>query len=74
MHVDGFRFDLASVFARNDDGSLNLKDPPIFGDILSDPDLSGHPSDRGAVGCRGRVPARRQFPRHAVVPVEWPVP
>ena len=39
MHVDGFRFDLASVFARDDDGSLNLKDPPIFGDILSDPDL-----------------------------------
>ena len=23
MHVDGFRFDLASVFARNDDGSFN---------------------------------------------------
>ena len=40
MHVDGFRFDLASVFARNDDGSLNLDDPPIFGDILSDPDLA----------------------------------
>ena len=40
MHVDGFRFDLASVFARNDDGSLNLEDPAIFGDILSDPDLA----------------------------------
>lgn len=40
MHVDGFRFDLASVFARNDDGSLNLTDPPIFGDILSDPELA----------------------------------
>ncbi len=39
MHVDGFRFDLASVFARNDDGSLNLEDPPIFGDIVSDPDF-----------------------------------
>jgi len=41
MHVDGFRFDLASVFARNDDGSLNLQDPPIFGDILSEPTLAG---------------------------------
>jgi isoamylase len=27
MHVDGFRFDLASALARNDDGSLNTKDP-----------------------------------------------
>ena len=29
MHVDGFRFDLASIFTRNDDGSINLVDPPI---------------------------------------------
>ncbi len=27
MHVDGFRFDLASVLARNDDGSLTWEDP-----------------------------------------------
>jgi glycogen operon protein len=40
MHVDGFRFDLASIFARNLDGSINRDDPPIFGDIRSDPDLS----------------------------------
>ncbi len=40
MHVDGFRFDLASIFALKGDGSLNADDPPIFGDILSDPDLS----------------------------------
>jgi glycogen operon protein len=37
MHVDGFRFDLASVFARNADGSINFDEPPIFGDITSDP-------------------------------------
>lgn len=41
MHVDGFRFDLASVFSRNRDGSINFGDPPIFGDIASDPDLAG---------------------------------
>ena len=41
MHVDGFRFDLASVFARNDDGSLNLDDPAIFGDMATDPFLAG---------------------------------
>ena len=39
MHVDGFRFDLASAFARNADGSINWSDPPIFGEIRADPDL-----------------------------------
>jgi glycogen operon protein len=40
MHVDGFRFDLASVFTRNTDGSVNLEDPPIFDEIASDPSLA----------------------------------
>ena len=40
MHVDGFRFDLASVFSRNKDGSINFDDPPIFSDIAADPYLS----------------------------------
>ena len=39
MHVDGFRFDLASIFTRNADGSLNLDDPPIIAEITSDPAL-----------------------------------
>ncbi len=33
MHVDGFRFDLASIFSRNDDGSINLHDPPLISEI-----------------------------------------
>src|SRR5258707_13509274 len=33
------RFDLASVFSRNADGSLNLEDPPLFSLISSVPDL-----------------------------------
>ncbi len=33
MHVDGFRFDLASIFTRNQDGSINLKDPPVIAEI-----------------------------------------
>lgn len=41
MHVDGFRFDLASIFTRNSDGSINSDDPPIFGQIAADPDLKG---------------------------------
>jgi glycogen operon protein len=39
MHVDGFRFDLASAFSRNEDGSLDWSDPPIFGEIRGDPNL-----------------------------------
>ena len=33
MHVDGFRFDLASIFSRNIDGSINLEDPPLISEI-----------------------------------------
>ena len=39
MHVDGFRFDLASVFSRNADGSLNWGGTPIFSEISADPEL-----------------------------------
>ena len=39
MHIDGFRFDLASVFSRNADGSLNWGDAPIFDEIAGDPEL-----------------------------------
>lgn len=41
MHVDGFRFDLASIFSRKGDGTINPSDPPIFGQIAADPDLAG---------------------------------
>jgi glycogen operon protein len=40
MHVDGFRFDLASVLARDPTGDP-LKDPPILWEIESDPVLAG---------------------------------
>jgi isoamylase len=33
MHVDGFRFDLASIFTRSPDGSINHDDPPIIAEI-----------------------------------------
>jgi isoamylase len=53
MHVDGFRFDLASVFSRNADGSLNWRDAPIFSEIAADPELGqlhliAEPWDTGA--------------------------
>jgi isoamylase len=37
MHVDGFRFDLASIFTRRADGSIDLDDPPIIAAIAADP-------------------------------------
>ncbi len=40
MHVDGFRFDLASILARGRDGEPQV-DPPLLWDIDTDPVLSG---------------------------------
>jgi glycogen operon protein len=40
MHVDGFRFDLASILSRDESGRL-LPNPPVLWDIESDPVLSG---------------------------------
>jgi glycogen operon protein len=40
MHVDGFRFDLASVLSRDETGQP-LPSPPILWDIESDPVLAG---------------------------------
>lgn len=40
MHVDGFRFDLASILARGPSGAP-LPNPPILWDIESDPVLAG---------------------------------
>jgi glycogen operon protein len=40
MHVDGFRFDLASILARDSAGNV-LANPPVLWDIESDPALAG---------------------------------
>src|SRR6478736_2833682 len=40
MHVDGFRFDLASILSRSESGEP-LQNPPILWDIESDPVLAG---------------------------------
>lgn len=40
MHVDGFRFDLASILTRNNDGSINLEDPAAIAEITADPDFA----------------------------------
>jgi glycogen operon protein len=40
MHVDGFRFDLASVLSRDPSGSP-MPNPPVLWDLESDPALAG---------------------------------
>jgi isoamylase len=40
MHVDGFRFDLASILARDSSGKV-MSNPPVLWDIESDPVLAG---------------------------------
>lgn len=60
MGVDGFRFDLASVFTRNADGSVNLAEAPLLSDMASDPGLAGlrliaEPWDAAGVYQLGRA-------------------
>ena len=62
MHVDGFRFDLASIFTRNEDGSINLENPPIITDIVTEAELGddriiAEPWDAG-----GEFQLGRKFP------------
>jgi isoamylase len=40
MHVDGFRFDLASILARGPSGQV-IPNPPVLWDIESEPALAG---------------------------------
>jgi isoamylase len=40
MHVDGFRFDLASILTRDASGAV-LANPPVLWDIESDPSMAG---------------------------------
>ena len=40
MHVDGFRFDLASILSRDERGNP-IENPPVLWDIESDPILAG---------------------------------
>ena len=51
MHIDGFRFDLASVLSRDASGQV-MPNPPVLWDIESDPTLAA-PTHRRGVGRRG---------------------
>lgn len=60
MHIDGFRFDLASILTRDGDGKP-LSDPPILKAIANDPILKttkliGEPWDAGGLYQIGQFP------------------
>ena len=60
MHVDGFRFDLASILGRGSDGEV-LTNPPLVGTHCRQPDAGQHQADRRSLGRRRSLPGR-QFP------------
>jgi len=69
MHADGFRFDLASVFTRNTDGSINFEDPLVAGDVMSDPALASLRLIAEPWDASGLYQLGRSFP--AVTWLQW---
>ena len=72
MHVDGFRFDLASILARDSTGGV-MSNPPVLWDIESDPALAGAKIHRRGLGRRRSVPGG-QLHRRQLEGMERPVP
>jgi glycogen operon protein len=63
MHVDGFRFDLASIFSRRDDGTIDTDDPAIVAEISDDALLArvrliAEPWDAGSYELGRSFPGR----------------
>ena len=72
MHVDGFRFDLAAVLSRDEDGQP-MADPPIALGHRDRPGPGRHQAHRRGLGRRRPVPGR-QLRRRPLGGVERPVP
>ena len=73
MHIDGLRFDLASVMGRDRNGNV-LMEPPIVemiseDGVMADTKLIAEPWDAG-----GLYQVGRRALRQALVGVEWPLP
>ena len=72
MHVDGFRFDLASVLSRDESGRP-LQRPPVLWDIAVGSGPGRNQADRGGVGCGRPLPGGQLSRRH-LAGVERQVP
>ena len=64
MHVDGFRFDLASILARDAVGRPAAEPAGAVGHRVG-PGARRHEAHRRGVGCRRPVPGRQLRRRHA---------
>jgi glycogen operon protein len=62
MHVDGFRFDLASIFTRSSDGSINLSNPPIINEIAMDAELNDNRLIAEPWDAQGEFQLGKRFP------------
>jgi glycogen operon protein len=69
MHIDGFRFDLASIFSRNTDGSISFEEPPVFGMIGSHPDLANARLIAEPWDAAGTLELGSRFP--GIVWMQW---
>jgi len=72
MHVDGFRFDLASILSRDSAGQP-LPNPPVLWDIENGAGARRHQADRRGVGTPPVVPGRHLH-RGRLEGVERPLP
>ena len=72
MHVDGFRFDLASILARDAVGQSAAEPAGALGHRVG-PGAGGHEADRRGLG-RGRAVPGGQLRRRRLEGVERPVP
>ncbi len=70
MHVDGFRFDLASVLARNVDGTLGNADVLLLTAIRTDPILRSVHLIAEPWDAAGAYQLGTRFPRRPLAPVE----
>ena len=73
MHVDGFRFDLASIFTRRDDGWISPGSAGGDCRHYRGPTLRRYPSYRGTVGSQ-QLSTGAQFSRTPVEPMERQIP
>ena len=72
MHVDGFRFDLASILSRDTSGQL-MPNPPVLWDIESDPALAGTKLIAEAWDAAGLYQVG-SFVGDSLERMEWPLP
>jgi isoamylase len=63
MHVDGFRFDLASILGRDANGHV-LANPPMVEMIAEDPVLTRRQDHRRGLGCGRPLPGGQLSPDH----------